>query len=67
MKHVASIEVLHNEQAMQSWTMPDKIQCFLFQAWRQALVKVRFRYRQNAAADALLVTVKNSGVSERSL
>jgi hypothetical protein len=28
MKHVASIEVLHNEQAMQSWTMPDKIEWF---------------------------------------
>jgi len=36
MKHVASIEVLHNEQAMQSWMMPDKID--FFQAWRQALV-----------------------------
>jgi uncharacterized protein YbcC (UPF0753/DUF2309 family) len=66
MKHVASVEVLHNEQAMQSWTMPDKIECF-FQAWRQALVMVRFKNRQNAAADALLVTIKNSGVSKRSL
>lgn len=28
MKRVASIEVLHKEQAMQSWTMPDKIECF---------------------------------------
>jgi len=36
MKHVASIEVLHDEQAMQSWMMPDKID--FFQAWRQALV-----------------------------
>jgi len=36
MKHVASIEVLHNEQDMQSWTMPDKID--FSQAWRQALV-----------------------------
>lgn len=66
MKHVASIEVLHNEQVMQSWVML-KIDFFHFQAWRQALVTVRFRYRQNAAADALLVTIKNSGVSERSL
>jgi len=38
-----------------------------FQAWRQALVTVRFRDRQNAAADALLVTVKNSGFSKRSI
>ena len=66
MKHVASTEVLHNMQVMQSWMMPDKID-FFFQAWRQALGTVRFRNEQNAAADALLVAIKNGGVSKQSL
>jgi hypothetical protein len=68
MKHVASIEVLHDEQSYAE--LDDARQnsmFFYFQAWRQALVTVRFRNRQNAAADALLVTIKNSGVSKRSL
>jgi len=53
-------------QVMQSWMMPDKID-FFFQAWRQALGTVRFRNEQNAAADALLVAIKNGGVSKQSL
>jgi hypothetical protein len=41
-------------KAMQSWTDARQNSMFFnFQAWRQALVTVRFRDRQNAAADAL--------------